>query len=197
MNPTITMNIINFYKIVRMVRDSMSGLDKVQKIKSLDIYYEQYDAHSLGIKNSSALDIGCGPSPKNPFHATNIFGIDVRENLDKGIKCADLAIDPIPFEDSSFDFITAYDFLEHVPRIIYLPSRRLPFVELMNEIWRTLKPNGIFLSHTPIYPYSSVFQDPTHVNFLTHETFPRYFDNEFQLERYTVLQVLSKCFIKS
>jgi hypothetical protein len=47
----------------------------------------------------------------------------------------------------------------------------------MNEIWRTLKPNGYFLSHTPVYPYSAIFGDPTHVSVITHETFTGYFDD--------------------
>ena len=45
----------------------------------------------------------------------------------------------MPFPDQFFDFVTAHDFLEHIPRLIYSPARRLPFVELMNEIWRVLK----------------------------------------------------------
>ena len=77
-----------------------------------------------------------------------------------------------------FDFITAYDFLEHVPRVIYLPERRFPFIELMNEVYRTLKPGGIFLSRTPFYPISSAFTDPTHVNVITADTFPMYFDDK-------------------
>jgi hypothetical protein len=47
----------------------------------------------------------------------------------------------------------------------------------MNEVWRTLKPDGYFLSHTPVYPYSAIFGDPTHISVLTHETFTGYFDD--------------------
>jgi hypothetical protein len=48
----------------------------------------------------------------------------------------------------------------------------------MNEIYRTLKPGGIFLSRTPFYPISSAFTDPTHVNVITADTFPMYFDDK-------------------
>ena len=48
----------------------------------------------------------------------------------------------------------------------------------MNEIHRTLKPGGIFLSRTPCYPISSAFTDPTHVNVITADTFPMYFDDK-------------------
>ena len=36
----------------------------------------------------------------------------------------DLVVDPIPFPDDSFEYVTAYDFLEHIPRLIYTPTRR-------------------------------------------------------------------------
>jgi hypothetical protein len=49
----------------------------------------------------------------------------------------------------------------------------------MNEIYRTLRPGGIFLARTPFYPISSAFTDPTHVNVITADTFPRYFDDQY------------------
>ena len=126
---------------------------------------------------TKALDIGCGPKPKNPFNATEVYGIDVRDDIDAGIFRADLVVDPIPFPEQSFDFVTAHDFLEHIPRLIYCPERRNAFVEVMNEIWRVLKPSGLFMSFTPAYPNPAAFRDPTHVNIITDETFPAYFDN--------------------
>jgi len=129
---------------------------------------------------SKALDIGCGPKPKNPFNATEVYGIDVRDDIDAGVRKADLVVEPIPFEDNSFDFVTAHDFLEHIPRLIYTPQRRNAFVEVMNEVWRVLKPDGVFLSFTPAYPQPAAFRDPTHVNIITDETFPVYFDNVYR-----------------
>jgi hypothetical protein len=38
-----------------------------------------------------------------------------------------------------------------------------------------VKPGGVFFAKTPAYPFSQVFQDPTHVNVITEETFPVYF----------------------
>ena len=123
------------------------------------------------------LDLGCGTRPKNPFNADKLFGVDVRENLAANIRAADLVIEPIPYEDESFEYVTAFDFLEHIPRLVYLPQRRNAFIELMNEVYRVLKPGGMFLSSTPAFPHAVAFRDPTHVNFITDETFPRYFDD--------------------
>ena len=86
-----------------------------------------------------------------------------------------MAIESIPFPADYFEFVTAYQFIEHIPRVIYMPTRRNSFIELMNEIHRVLKTDGMFLSVTPAYPQSAAFQDPTHVNIITEETFPYYF----------------------
>lgn len=125
-----------------------------------------------------ALDLGCGLNPKNIFSADVVYGVDVREDLDRNVVKADLTTSPIPFESNYFDFVTAHDFIEHIPRLIYLPERRLPFVELMNEIWRVLKVDGLFYSFTPAFPSNAAFWDPTHVNIITEETYPLYFDHK-------------------
>ncbi|MCX8062044.1 MAG: methyltransferase domain-containing protein, partial [Anaerolineales bacterium] len=132
----------------------------------------------VGRKKTKSLDLGCGSQPRNPFQADEVFGIDFREDLKSHkIWCVDLAVEPIPFEDNFFDYVSAYDFLEHIPRVIYIPKRRNAFVELMNEIYRVLKRGGLFVSLTPSYPHGASFQDPTHVNIITEQTFPLYFDN--------------------
>lgn len=129
---------------------------------------------------SRTLDLGCGAKPRNPFNADELYGVDVRDGLGANIKMADLVTEPIPFEDESFEFVSAYDFLEHVPRVIYNPKRRNPFVEFMNEVYRVLKPGGLFLSSTPAYPHGEAFQDPTHVNIMTEQTLTAYFDDKIR-----------------
>jgi SAM-dependent methyltransferase len=130
---------------------------------------------------TKTLDIGCGKTPKNPFKMDQVYGIDIREDINEKIFRADLAIEPIPFEDEFFDVVSAYDFIEHVPRVIYMPHRRFCFVELMNEIYRVLKIGGKFLSFTPAFPAAPAWRDPTHVNIITEETFPLYFDYQNRL----------------
>jgi SAM-dependent methyltransferase len=117
-----------------------------------------------------SLDLGCGETIRNPYQANTVVGLDLEQ--------ADLAIQPIPYRDDLFDFVTAYDFLEHIPRLLYVPQRRYPFVELMSEIWRVMRVGGKFLSSTPAFPHAPAFQDPTHVNIITPLTFAEYFDDE-------------------
>lgn len=128
--------------------------------------------------STKSLDLGCGSAPKNIFGATEVYGIDIRADLENNIFKADLAIQGIPFPDGFFDFVTAHDFIEHIPRVVYLPERRNSFIEIMNEIWRVLKIGGGFLSFTPAYPQPAAFTDPTHVNIITEQTFPLYFDDQ-------------------
>lgn len=127
------------------------------------------------------LDLGCGPVPRNPYGRAKLCGIDIRADLavDPAIEilAANLSCEPIPYPDSHFDSLSAYDFLEHVPRVSLdhaTKTTRFPFIELMNEVWRVLKPGGLFYAVTPGYPHANTFVDPTHVNFLTAGT-SRYF----------------------
>ncbi len=128
--------------------------------------------------STKSLDLGCGAQPKNLFGATEVYGVDIRTDLEQNIVKADLAIEGIPFPSDLFDFVTAHDFIEHIPRVIYNPQRRNSFIELMNEIWRVLKVGGRFLSVTPAFPQPAAFVDPTHVNIITEQTFPLYFDDQ-------------------
>ncbi len=129
-------------------------------------------------KPTKTLDLGCGKTPKNPFEATQLYGIDVEWGIDEAchIVPCDLGIEAIPFDDGSFDFVTAFDLIEHIPRLIYKGhERRYPFVYLMSDVARVLKPGGIFLSDTPALPRAAAHVDPTHVNAITVDTFKSYF----------------------
>jgi SAM-dependent methyltransferase len=135
------------------------------------------------------LDLGCGLSPKNPFGCESLYGIDIRASNGNAsnaiIVTANLGLEPIPFPDNYFDSVSAYDFFEHIPRVALdfaTKSSRFPFIELMNEIWRVLKPNGILYSVTPAFPSEKAFRDPTHVNIITKKTY-RYFTSPDLLAR--------------
>lgn len=121
---------------------------------------------------SRHLDIGCGAVPRNPYRRTELHGVDIAPSIctDWEIRAANLSTQPIPYPDNHFDSLSAYDFLEHVPRILptaNAQSTRFPFIELMNEIWRVLAPGGLLYACTPVYPHIAAFIDPTHVNTLT------------------------------
>lgn len=125
-----------------------------------------------------ALDLGSGPVPRNQFAVNTVYGIDIESVNSPAVQEIDLSANPIPFEPGSLDLVTAYDFVEHVPRWERRGGVvRYPFIELMNEIYRVLKPGGLFYSETPAFPAPEAFQDPTHVNIISEKTFPEYFSN--------------------
>lgn len=128
---------------------------------------------------SIAVDLGCGPNPRNLFGAEFVYGVDMFADGMPGIKKCHLGFEPLPFSDEYADYLTAYDVLEHIPRYSdRCAPTYSPFIDLMNECWRILKPGGCFLSLTPIYPYSAAFQDPTHNNIMTVNTFKLYFSED-------------------
>jgi SAM-dependent methyltransferase len=128
------------------------------------------------LKAGRHLDLGCGTKPRNPYKFSELCGVDLyrSEAIDDtfDIRVANLSIEGIPFPDNHFDSVSAFDFLEHIPRVMLKNEieTRFPFIELMNEIWRVLKPGGLFYALTPAYPHPEAFQDPTHVNIITDKT---------------------------
>lgn len=138
------------------------------------------------------LDLGSANALRM-WDGYEVFGTDIVESPDPRIKKCDLNIDRLPFKDDEFDLVTAYDILEHIVPILYLPEinlqtieigmtankkykrntylprivRRSCMIELFNEIHRVLKHNGTFYTQTPINDFS----DPTHVAHWTSETF--------------------------
>jgi SAM-dependent methyltransferase len=145
-------------------------------IRSVDDFlFENARTRNVRSNAQKTLDIGCGASIRNPFGAGEAFGVDIREDVAHGIVSADLNLYPIPFPDGQFNYVTAFDFLEHVPRVTINEGTRFPFVQLMNEVDRVLCDGGLFFSMTPAYPSKQAFQDPTHVNFITEDTMPLYF----------------------
>jgi len=97
------------------------------------------------------VNLGCGSKILSGY-----INVDVR-NLPGVDMIYDVAHDGMYFQNNTVDEVRAYDFLEHVPQN--------QVVFLIDEIWRTLKPNGIFESSTPSTDGRGAFQNPTHISF--------------------------------
>lgn len=135
-------------------------------------------------KDTLHVDIGCGSNPRNPFSAQKVLGLEI-EFVDIDL---DTVWDPrmrassfefrefditekLPLDDNQANSISAFDVIEHVPRWERRNEKvRFPFVDLMSEIFRVLKPGGIFLAVTPAFPSENAFMDPTHVNIISIHT---------------------------
>lgn len=97
------------------------------------------------------ISLGCGKHEREGF-----VGLDIE---DFGWnKVWDATTDPIPFGDSSVDFIEAHNFLEHIER------KHWP--RLFNECHRVLKPGGVLEMIVPNAARSLdlALSDITHVS---------------------------------
>jgi len=127
-----------------------------------------------------SIDLGCGNNPQNPYQADKLIGVDINGDPRRDIVGCRVGFEKVPLEDSVADYITGFDFIEHVPRTMYYKDEFIfPFINAMNEIYRLLKPGGLFHGSTPAYPRPEAFQDPTHVNFITDQTIG-YFDGSIK-----------------
>lgn len=122
-----------------------------------------------------SLDLGSGPNPRNHFNADEVVGLDTFDQGQPRVIQHDLESGVIPFDDSSIDYVLAFDCLEHISRVGYrlkgssLKTLELerynPFLEIMSSIHRVLKPGGELYAVTPVHPHvNEVWRDPTHVN---------------------------------
>jgi SAM-dependent methyltransferase len=139
---------------------------------------------------SKHLDLGAGKHYHNPFDAKLKFAADIfpeKPSHFVGIEYfqADLT-KPLPFEDNCFDSISCYDVLEHIPRWERLVNGSIsfPFIELMSEVNRILKPGGFFYALTPAFPSPAAFQDPTHINIISTNTISYFVEPEPYAENY-------------
>ncbi len=134
------------------------------------------------------LDLGCGTVPRNPYGRRALYGVDLRpleSSADVVFAAANLAFEPIPFADDHFGSVSAFDFIEHMPRVLNGATPQttvFPFVRLMDEVWRVLADGGLFYALTPCFPALEAFTDPTHVNVITERTHG-YFCGESPLAR--------------
>ena len=97
--------------------------------------------------NTVAVDLGSGINPANDFRAETVLGLDVFEDKQNGVSKCRLGFEDLPYDDNSIDYLTANDLLEHIPRYSdNLETGRTPFIYLMNECYRVLKKDGIFIN---------------------------------------------------
>jgi len=126
-----------------------------------------------------SLDIGCGDRMRIAEGCIG-YGIDIKTRGDN-ILNVDACIESFPLEDNSVSHVFAYDFLEHIPTLIYLESTAFfPRIHFMNEVWRVMETGATFESRTPFFnpdnPRQEWCQDPTHCIPWSKITF-NYFSN--------------------
>jgi SAM-dependent methyltransferase len=94
------------------------------------------------------LDLGCGPNKKEGFLGIDQFPFP---NVDHVLA---LGREPLPFGDGSVDEVHASHFLEHLTA-----TERC---QLLNELYRVMKPGAKATIITPHWGSSRAYGDPTH-----------------------------------
>ena len=103
------------------------------------------------------LDMGCGKGELLSIGESafgSVAGCDFSAGMLSDCKGIDVRVQSkpteLPFEDQSFDFVTAVCVYHHVP-----PADRPP---LTKEVFRLLKPGGIFciIEHNPLNPLTQM-----------------------------------------
>ena len=110
-------------------------------------------------KDTKLLDLGSGPgSFVNVCKKKGVFA----KGLDAGNNNINLEIDKINENDKSYDFISMINLIEH------LKTHK----NVMNDIKRLLKDDGLLLIMTPNfkYCYKKFYDDPTHVTPFTNKS---------------------------
>lgn len=143
------------------------------------------------------IDLGCGENKKPGSIGVDfrkVTGVDVVQNLSKypwnsiptGVADVVMASHLLEHIDSSppnprlsglidlmlkKKLITTKEVAEYVGEYEYLGG----FVRFMDEVWRVLKPGGQFIVSFPYAGSPGYWQDPTHINPISHVTMA-YFD---------------------
>ena len=113
-------------------------------------------------RRKRVLDIGCGYSKQR-----GSIGIDILEGSDADV-LADLAHNPLPFQDNSFDAIYCNDVMEHLPDVI----------GTMEEIYRIGKPGADVFIVSPSMSSAHYHNDPTHLRAFTSRSFDYFVEGE-------------------
>lgn len=63
----IVKKIVRYSKTIALLYKALDSYVLQPDIRDLDSIYTRFSAGTLGLRESSTLDLGCGAQPKNPF----------------------------------------------------------------------------------------------------------------------------------
>lgn len=115
------------------------------------------------VNSKLLLDVGCGP-----YLADGYVGMDKRKLPGVDI-VHDLEVIPWPLENDICHVVKMTNIVEHIkPWLMF---------DVINEVWRITKPQGVLLISTPYAGSYLYWQDPTHCCGW-NQTTPQYFNPE-------------------
>jgi predicted SAM-dependent methyltransferase len=142
-------------------------MDKLSRERIMEEIREEENTEVIEeeVKPQVCINLGSGYRYLN-----NWINIDIREECKPDIVC-DIS-ESLPFDDNSVDFVRAWDILEHIPT-----GKTIHMIE---EIWRVLKPEGIFEFFVPSTDGRGAFQDPMHVSYWNINSWLYFVDPDYR-----------------
>ncbi len=144
-------------KIIRFSKYYDSSLSLIPNLSNF--YRQTFETINIE-KDKNILDLGCGTGTvaiivSELYPNAKIIGIDASPQMiaiaEKKIYMSESNIDfiialaeKLPFNDHKFDLIYSFEVFHHLPDIVKNQA--------LNEIFRLLKPNGIFLLNDFSHP---------------------------------------------
>ncbi|MFN4083460.1 MAG: class I SAM-dependent methyltransferase [Bacteroidia bacterium] len=142
------------------------------------------------IENKIIADIGCADGYGTTYladFAKEATGVDYSETTLKkarqkhghksNLSFKQGSVPPLPFNDESLDVVTSFQFIEHI-------HDRIGFIK---EVYRVLKPGGVFLCSTP-NALMSIARNPFHVHEYTFNEMENEVKNIFNNYEFKGLQ---------
>lgn len=128
---------------------------------------------------ASILDLGCGS--RKEHWIPNSDGLDLKDFGQEYVWNLE-SLDSWPIEDNTYNKVVANHIMEHI-------ESADAFIHIMNEIWRVLKPGGIFEGASPhglLSPNQSI--DPYHCRVITEHSFKGFLeDNPYHFNDYGIV----------
>ncbi|GAF23495.1 methyltransferase [Bacillus sp. JCM 19047] len=144
-------------------------------------------------KKTSLLEIGAGPGHDSLYfhqHGFHTFSTDLSPEMiaickSKGLEAAEMSFYQLQFPDEQFDALYAFNCLLHVPKA--------ELSEVLNELKRVIKPNGLF--YLGVYGgrtsegiwEEDVYEPKRFFSFYEHEPLQSLLSAFFSIESFNVI----------
>jgi len=114
------------------------------------------------------LDLGCGNRPEH-IKGDGLDKFDFKIPQQKYVWDLE-RLEPFPIADNEYDVVRMFHLLEHIQK----PEA---CINILNEVWRVLKHNGLFIGEAPHYTKSRNYaRDFYHCRVVTEDTFDAYLE---------------------
>jgi SAM-dependent methyltransferase len=137
----------------------------------------QSQTEGSGKVRRKCLNLACGKDYVASTADEEWTNADIAPSLQVDLRLNALEF-PYPIEDESFDYFKVFDFIEHVPHVVFNrdggPFKKDGFLVFMEELWRIGKPGAMALFNFPAFFSLHNWRDPTHTRRIMRANWEKY-----------------------